>query len=246
MTEHQSLSNYVTLDTTQVITGTKTFTKTVKLDVPDVDYDSKITATGTVDNNAGLCLTVTGNLTHKESGESTDYKPVIRNIGTPQKANDAATKEYVDSKIKNTVAYLVALNEDYSIYSKSADLTWAKVNPMLTDRASAACLDVSWSKTDFSKNSRFYLPLNCSQDVNDGPLVFDGYANIGGENKYIIAKLGKDNSFTLSVTDFITDHSVYEVKENKVNSIIDNSASTDKYPNTKAVYEEFVRKPKVI
>ena len=214
------------------ITGNVKVDGTFTLDIPDEDYDSGITFTKALDNNLGTVLTLTGYA--NANNNNTNYKPIIRNVGTPNASYDVANKKYVDDNLLTPNYYLTLLNADGTIDTTTSTLNYNTVLSNLTNRAKADYLDVVWGTT------RFYAKCIEVTDVNTGDLKFIGEVEYQGIQRYIVFTLNPSN--VLTTTNIIT----FESVSNKVSSVVSNSTSVDKYPNTKAVFDEFQRKPVVV
>lgn len=214
------------------ITGDVKVDGTLTLDIEDEDYDSGITFTKTLDDNLGTVLTMTGYA--NANGSNTNYKPIIRNIGTPSQNYDVANKKYVDDNLLTPNYYLTLLNADGTIDTTTSTLNYNTVLSNLTNRAKADYLDIIWGTT------RFYAKCIEVTDVNTGDLKFIGEVEYQGIQRYMVFTLNSSN--VLTTTNIIT----FETVSNKAQSVISNSTSTDKYPSTKAVFDEFQRKPVVV
>lgn len=214
------------------ITGNVKVDGTFTLDIPDEDYDSGITFTKALDNNLGTVLTLTGYA--NANNDNTNYKPIIRNVGTPNANYDVANKKYVDDNLLTPNYYLTLLNADGTIDTTTSTLNYNTVLSNLTNRAKADYLDVVWGTT------RFYAKCIEVTDVNTGDLKFIGEVEYQGIQRYIVFTLNPSN--VLTTTNIIT----FESVSNKVQSVVSNSTSVDKYPSTKAVFDEFQRKPVVV
>lgn len=201
------------------------------LDIPDDDYDAGIRFTKVLDDNLGTVLTLTG----YANGESpTNYRPIIRNIGTPNANYDAATKKYVDDQVVQPTLYLVFLNPDGTVDQHASTLQYSKVVANLSDPKEADYLDVFWGDT------RFQAKAIEMTDVNNGDIKFIGEFEYNGLQRYMVFTLSP--SSVLTTTNIIT----FEGIHNKVQDIVANSTSVDKYPSTKAVFDQFQRKPVVV
>ena len=214
------------------ITGNVKIDGTLTLDIEDEDYDSGITFTKALDDNLGTVLTLTGYA--NANNDNTNYRPIIRNIGTPNASYDVANKKYVDDNLLTPNYYLTLLNVDGTIDTTTSTLNYNTVLSNLTNRAKADYLDVIWGTT------RFYAKCIEVTDVNTGDLKFIGEVEYQGIQRYIVFTLNSSN--VLTTTNIIT----FESVSNKASSIVSNSTSVDKYPNTKAVFDEFQRKPVVV
>lgn len=214
------------------ITGNVKIDGTLTLDIEDEDYDAGITFDKSLDDNLGTILIATGYA--NANGSNTNYRPIIRNIGTPNSSYDVANKKYVDDNIITPNYYLVLLNADGTVDTASSALNYNTISANLTNRAKADYLDVVWGTT------RFQAKCIEITDVNTGDLKFIGEVEYQGIQRYIVFTLTPNN--ILTTTNIIT----FESVSNKVSSIISNSTSVDKYPNTKAVFDEFQRKPVVV
>lgn len=214
------------------ITGDVKVDGTFTLDIEDEDYDSGITFAKALDDNLGTVLTLTGYA--NANNDNTNYKPIIRNVGTPNASYDVANKKYVDDNLLTPNYYLTLLNADGTIDTTTSTLNYNTVLSNLTNRAKADYLDVIWGTT------RFYAKCIEVTDVNTGDLKFIGEVEYQGIQRYMVFTLNPSN--VLTTTNIIT----FESVSNKVSSVVSNSTSVDKYPNTKAVFDEFQRKPVVV
>ena len=248
LTQHQSLSGYATEQwvesqgyltqhqdisgkydkTGGEITGNVKIDGTLTLDIEDEDYDSGIRFTKELNTNLGTILTLTG------YADNTNYKPIIRNVGTPNSSYDVANKKYVDDNLIVPNYYLTLLNADGTVDTTTSTLDYNTVLSNLTNRSRADYLDLVWG------TSRFYAKCVEVTDVNTGDLKFIGEVEYQGLQRYMVFTLNSSN--VLTTTNIIT----FESVSNKVQSVVSNSTSIEKYPSTKAVYDEFQRKPVVI
>ena len=204
------------------ITGDVKIDGNLTLDIPDEDYDSGIRFTKVLDDNLGTVLTLTG----YANGESqTNYRPIIRNIGTPNANYDAATKKYVDDQVVQPTLYLVFLNPDGTVDQYASTLQYSKVVANFSDPKEADYLDVFWGDT------RFQAKAIEITDVNSGDIKFIGEFEYNGLQRYMVFTLSP--SSVLTTTNIIT----FEGIHNKVQDIVANSTSADKYPSTKAVFD---------
>lgn len=201
------------------------------LDIEDEDYDAGIRFTKELNNNLGTVLTLTG----YANGESpTNYKPVIRNVAEPNSDYDVANKKYVDDHISRPSYYLVFLNSDGTVDTYASALTFNTVINNLSNPARADYLDVFWG------NTRFYCKAVEVTDVNTGDIKFIGEVEYQGIQRYMVFTLNRNNVLTT------THIATYENAQNKTQDIVGNSTSTSLYPSTKAVYDQFMRKPDVV
>lgn len=210
------------------ITGNVKIDGNLTLDIEDEDYDSGITITKTLDNNAGTIMTLTG------YADNTNYKPVIRNIANPINNYDAANKKYVDDRIPITNSYLVALNTDGTIDTYSSSLTYSKVKSELTNYTTDVYLDVIYNQ------SRIHIPAMQDMDTNNGPIVFAGPIRM--TDGHITEAI-----FLLDSSNNLTAH--YTLRENalfKTSDLATNYNSELAYPNVKGVWDTFQRKPVVV
>ena len=213
------------------ISGNVKIDGNLTLDIEDEDYDAGIRFTKALDDNLGTVLTLTG---YANGDEPTSYKPIIRNIGTPNANYDVANKKYVDDNVVQPTLYLVFLNPDGTVDTYSSSLNYNKVYANLTDPKEADYLDVVWGTT------RFQAKCIEITDVNTGDLKFIGEVEYQGIQRYMVFTLNSNN--VLQTTNIIT----FESVSNKVQDIVSNSTSTEKYPSTKAVFDQFQRKPVVV
>ena len=215
------------------ITGNVKIDGNLTLDIEDEDYDAGITFTKALDTNLGTVLTVTGYA--NANGSNTNYKPIIRNIGTPSQNYDVANKKYVDDNILHPDIYLCALKNDGTIDTYSSALNYSIVKSELTNRTVDVYLDVIYGTT------RFFAKANQDLNTNTGPILFFGNYFDAGDNTQRLIMFALNNNNTLDVY-----HMFLETQNNKVQSVVANSTSTIDYPSTKAVYDEFQRKPVVV
>lgn len=199
--------------------------------IEDDDYDAGIKFEQSLDNNAGTILTATG---YANGQENTNYKPIIRNIGTPQADYDVANKKYVDDNVVQPTLHLVFLNGDGTVDTYASTLNYNTIKANMTDPKEADYLDVIWNTT------RFYAKCIEVTDVNTGDLKFIAEVEYQGIQRYMVFTLNTNN--ILTTTNIIT----FESVSNKTQDIVSNSTSTEKYPSTKAVFEQFQRKPVVV
>ena len=232
------------------ISGNVKIDGTLTLDIEDEDYDSGITFNKSLDTNVGTILSLNGYA--NANGDNTNYRPIIRNIGTPQNNYDIANKKYVDDNVivpnyyltllnadvdDNVIVpnyYLTLLNADGTIDTTSSTLNYNTVVSNLTNRSKADYLDVIWGTT------RFYAKCVEITDVNTGDIKFIGEVEYQGIQRYMVFTLTPSN--VLTTTNIIT----FEILSDKVQSVVANSTSQAKYPSTKAVFDEFQRKPVVV
>ena len=203
------------------------------LDIDDPDYDSGITFNKALDTNLGTILTATGYA--NANGSNTNYKPIIRNIGTPSQNYDVANKKYVDDNILHPDIYLCALKNDGTIDTYSSALDYSTVKSELTNRTVDVYLDIIFG------NTRFFAKANQDLNTNTGPVLFFGNYFDAGDNTQRLVMFALNNNNTLDVY-----HMFLETQNNKVQSVVANSTSTIDYPSTKAVFDEFQRKPVVV
>jgi len=213
------------------ITGDVKIDGNLTLDIPDEDYDAGIRFTKVLDDNLGTVLTLTG---YANGDSPTNYKPIIRNIGTPNSNYDAATKKYVDDQVVQPTLYLVFLNPDGTVDQHASTLQYSKVVANFSDPKEADYLDVFWGDT------RFQAKAIEMTDVNNGDIKFIGEFEYNGLQRYMVFTLSP--SSVLTTTNIIT----FEGIHNKVQDIVANSTSVDKYPSTKAVFDQFQRKPDIV
>lgn len=212
------------------ITGNVIIDGNLTLDIEDEDYDAGIRFTKVLDDNLGTVLTLTG---YANGDSPTNYKPVIRNIADPQNNYDVANKHYVDAQVVRPLSYLVFLNDDGTIDTYSSQLNYSTVKAALTSMTTNVYLDV------IQGQSRFYIQALQDTDVNNGPIKFLGYYSKDGNIVEIEFELASDGTLTHSIR-------VIEHIGNKVQDVVANSTSAEKYPSTKAVFDQFQRKPVIV
>lgn len=213
------------------ITGNVIIDGNLTLDIEDEDYDAGIRFTKTLDDNLGTVLTLTG---YANGDSPTNYRPIIRNIGTPNANYDAATKKYVDDQVVQPTLYLVFLNPDGTVDQHASTLQYSKVVANFSDPKEADYLDVFWGDT------RFQAKAIEMTDVNNGDIKFIGEFEYNGLQRYMVFTLSPAS--VLTTTNIIT----FEGIHNKVQDVVANSTSADKYPSTKAVFDQFQRKPVIV
>lgn len=213
------------------ITGNVKIDGTLTLDIEDEDYDAGIQFSKSLDNNLGTVLSLVG---YANGEEPTNYKPVIRNVAEPNSSYDVANKKYVDDHVFLPTYHLVLLNPDGTVDLSASSLVYSTISANLTNPAKADYLDVLWGDT------RFYAKCIEITDINNGDLKFIGEVEYAGLQRYMVFTLTQSN--VLTTTNIITFESVH----NKVQSVVGNSASTAAYPSTKAVFDEFQRKPVIV
>ena len=210
------------------ITGDVKVDGTFTLDIEDEDYDSGITFNKRLDDNLGTVLELNG----YANGESaTNYRPVIRNVAEPHSSYDVANKKYVDDHVALPTYHLVFLNADGTVDTHASTLVYNNIMNNLSNPMKADYLDVFWG------DSRFYCKAIETTDVNNGDIKFIGEVEYQGLQRYMVFTLNP--SSVLATTHIAT----FEGIHNKTNDIVGNSTSTDKYPTTKAVFDQFQRKP---
>lgn len=213
------------------ITGNVIIDGNLTLDIEDEDYDAGIRFTKALDDNLGTVLTLTG----YANGESpTNYKPVIRNVAEPHSNYDVANKKYVDDHVALPNYHLVFLNADGTVDTHASTLVYSTIMANLSNPMKSDYLDVFWG------DSRFYCKAIETTDVNTGDIKFIGEVEYQGIQRYMVFTLNPNS--VLSTTNIVT----FEGIHNKTNDIVGNSTSADKYPSTKAVYDQFERKPDVV
>jgi hypothetical protein len=142
-----------------------------------------------------------------------------------------ANKKYVDDHVALPNYHLVFLNADGTVDTHASTLVYSTIMANLSNPMKADYLDVFWG------DSRFYCKAVETTDVNNGDIKFIGEVEYQGLQRYIVFTLNP--SSVLATTHIAT----FEGIHNKTNDIVGNSTSTDKYPSTKAVFDQFQRKP---
>ena len=233
LTSHQDISGKYD-KTGGTITGDVDIEGQLELDIQDDDYDVGITMNGSLDNNLGTILTLQG------YADNTNYKPIIRNIGTCSSNYDAANKKYVDEHILVPTYYLVALNSDGSVDTYTQNLDYSTIHSNLTMPSKADYLDVLWEDVTVNEYTRFYAKCIGIREVNNGDLLFEGMVYFLGVNFQMVFALNSNNVLTTLLSVPI------ETLENKKTTVTGYSTSNDFYPSCKAVFDEFQRKPVVV
>lgn len=235
LTQHQDISGKYD-KTGGTISGDVKVEGTFTIDIDDEDYDAGITASGELNDNLGTILTLQG------YAGSTQYKALVRNIATPNSNYDAANKKYVDDNVVVPTYHLVELNTDWSVKTKASTLTYATVSSNLTDPKEADYLDIiKETSTGSNVFIRFHAPCVGIDEVNSGNIIF--CTNIFINNNQLSVSFMLDTQSTLSTVAVVQ---TPESAVNKVNSIVNYSTSTLNYPSTKAVYDEYQRKPVIV
>ena len=207
------------------------------LDIDDPDYDSGITFMPSLDTNLGTILTLAGYANANNS--NTAYKPILRNIGTPNSNYDAATKKYVDDNVVVPTYHLVELNTDGTVSRKASTLTYASVQANLTNPREADYLDIVWETGQGTgQYTRFYAQCVGISEVNSGVIQFVSIILFNGAQITMI--FGLDSQDTLTTLSLLP---TPESLINKAQSVVAYYNRQDRYPSTKAVYDEFQRKP---
>lgn len=225
LTQHQDISGKYD-KTGGEISGNVKVDGTFTLDIEDEDYDAGIRFDKALDNNLGTTMTLTG-----YAGD-TNYKPIIRNIGTPNSSYDVANKKYVDDNVVIPTYHLVFLNPDGTIDTYASTINYNTIKNNLTDPKEKDYLDIVWNTT------RFYAEVVEITDVNTGDIKFIADIEYAGIPRRMV--------FTLNPQSVLTTTSITtgEIVSNKSQSILTDTGSTDKYTSVKSV-EDFV-KPVVV
>lgn len=216
------------------INGNVKINGNLTLNIQDDDYDAGIYTTTLLNDNTGPVLSLTGYA--NANNNNTSYRPIIRNIADPVYNYDVATKKYVDDNLNVPNYHIVFLNLDGTVDQTAiaSTIVYSEISAHLTNRTQSDYLDVFWGQT------RFYAKCIEIIDINTGDLKFIGEVEFNGMQRYIVFTLTPQN--VLTTTNIIT----FESISNKVTSVINYPTSTTKYPTTKAIFDEFCRKPEVI
>lgn len=221
------------------ITGSVTIDGNLTLDIEDEDYDAGIRFTKVLDDNLGTILTLTGYA--NANGNNTNYKALLRNIATPNSAYDAANKQYVDDMCSVPTLHLVDLNLDGSVKTQASTLRYSTIASNLTNPKRSDYLDCFWENGQGTNSyTRFQAHAVGLSEVNSGDVMFTAELYYLGIPIWIVFTL--NNSNVLTTVAIIRRENV----ANKTDDIVSNSASSEKYPSTKAVFDEFQRKPVVV
>lgn len=213
------------------VTGNVKVDGSLTLGIEDEDYDAGIQFSQALDDDLGAVLTVTG---YAHGQEQTWYRAVLRGIHEPAADYDVANKKYVDDHVALPNYHLVFLNADGTVDTHASTLTYTTILNNLSNPMKADYLDIFWG------DARFYAKCVETTDINTGDLKFIAEVEYHGMQRYMVFTLTPEN--VLSTTNIITFESVH----NKVQSVSENSVSSDKYPSTAAVFNEFQRKPVTI
>ena len=250
LTQHQSLDNYYTKSETDAalngkanlvhthseyyektggnISGNADIDGTLTFNIEDEDYDAGIVLKALpLDTNLGTIFQFQG---FANGEEQTYYKPIIRNVGTPNSDYDVANKKYVDDHVVVPTYHLVFLNPDGTVDTYASTLNYATVKANLTDPTENDILDIIWGQT------RFHAEIVEVTDVNSGDLKFIADIEYAGIERFMVFTLNPQS--VLTTTNITTN----EIISNKKTSVV-NNLSNDYYPTTNAVFNEFQRKP---
>jgi hypothetical protein len=221
------------------ITGDVKIDGNLVLDIEDEDYDAGIRFTKALDDNLGTVLTLTGYA--NANGNNTNYKTLLRNIATPNSAYDAANKQYVDDMCSVPTLHLVDLNLDGSVKTQASTLKYSTIASNLTNPKRSDYLDCFWENGQGTNSyTRFQAHTVGLSEVNSGDVMFTAELYYLGIPIWIV--------FTLNTSNVLTTVAIIrrENVANKTDDIVSNSASSEKYPSTKAVYSQFQRKPDIV
>ena len=221
------------------ITGNVIIDGNLTLDIEDEDYDAGIQFTKALDDNLGTVLTLTGYA--NANGSNTNYRTLLRNIATPNSNYDAANKQYVDDMCSVPTLHLVDLNPDGSVNLAASTLVYDTIKSNLTNPKRSDYLDVFWENGAGSGTyTRFQAHAVGVLDVNTGNVMFLGQLKYLGLQRWMMFEL--DSTNTLTTTGLFTWQSIHQ----KTDDIVGNSTSSEMYPSTKAVFDQFQRKPVVV
>lgn len=213
------------------ISGNVKISGNLTLDIPNEDYDAGITLSKTLDDNLGTVLHLQG---YAHGEEQTWYRAVLRGVAEPASNYDAANKKYVDDHVALPTYHLVFLNADGTVDTHASSLVYATVLSNLTNPLKRDVLDVIWGTT------RFHCDAVETVDVQNGDVKFIGEVEYQGLQRQMVFTLNPQS--VLATTNIVT----FEGIHNKVQSVVANSQSAEKYPSTAAVFNEFERKPVVV
>ena len=219
------------------ITGNVKIDGNLILDIEDEDYDAGIRFTKTLDDNLGTVLTLTG---YANGETNTSYRTLLRNIATPNGNYDAANKQYVDDMCSVPTLHLVDLNLDGSVNLAASTLVYDTIKSNLTNPKRSDYLDVFWENAGSGTYTRFQAHAVGVSDVNTGNVMFLGQFKYLGLQRWMMFEL--DSTNTLTTTGLFTWQSIHQ----KTDDIVGNSTSSEMYPSTKAVFDQFQRKPDVV
>ena len=221
------------------ITGNVKIDGNLTLDIEDEDYDAGIRFTKALDDNLGTILTLTGYA--NANGDNTSYRTLLRNIATPNSNYDAANKAYVDDMCSVPTLHLVDLNPDGSVNLAASTLVYDTIKSNLTNPKRSDYLDVFWENGAGSGTyTRFQAHAVGVLDVNTGNVMFLAQFKYLGLQRWMMFEL--DSTNTLTTTGLYTWQSIHQ----KTDDIVGNSTSSEMYPSTKAVFDQFQRKPVVV
>ncbi len=203
------------------VTGNVKIDGTLTLDIEDEDYDSGIRFDKSLNTNLGTILTLTG------YADNTNYKPIIRNVETPNADYDVANKKYVDDKF-----FYIPISSSNTTTAKWNEIYEAYTN----EKIILAKIDYMQGLTIVPVIEPLYLVVG---NQSGGTFMFTFVMGSSSIN-YMVTGTGNN------VCTITKQEKAFEETTNKVQSVVSNSASTTYYPSTKAVYDEFQRKPVVV
>lgn len=206
-------------------------------DIESEDYDAGVTIESALTNNDGTILRLNG---YANGQGNTNYRPIIRNAGTPNQDYDIANKKYVDDSNYRVVTYLVYLNDDYTIDIASSSINYTTIRNDLSNGTKGYRIDCIYPDAN-NNNHRFHC--NATQENINSDIVFYGINTY--DNMLVKFILNTNNQLSIETIE-IPDKPLVELKANKTQDIVTNATSTTLYPCAKAVYDQFQRKPVVI
>lgn len=210
--------------------------------IADIKFDTSLTS-----GNDNAIISLYSDIFEKNPSNSIqEHVPtynnatILRGIAAPVNNNDAATKKYVDDRTISNHYHLVELDVAGNVLQKASSIVYRDLESRLTDNKYIDYLDVIWPNVTVGEDTRFYAQLIGITEVNTGDLIFSSSLVHQGDAEVIVL-------FFLSNQDVLTTQiissKIFEKVSNKKTSITSNSTSNDYYPTTKAVYDEFCRKP---
>ena len=137
--------------------------------------------------------------------------------------------------------HLVDLNLDGSVKTQASTLKYSTIASNLTNPKRSDYLDIFWENGQGTNSyTRFQAHAVGLSEVNSGDVMFTAELYYLGIPIWIV--------FTLNTSNVLTTVAIIrrEAVANKTDDIVSNSESSEKYPSTKAVFDQFQRKPVVV
>ena len=151
----------------------------------------------------------------------------MKNLSPINSGKDLVNKDYVDNKF-----FYLPISS-----SNTTTITWSELYEAYSnEKIILAKIDYMQGITIVPVIEPLYLVVG---DQNGGTFMF---TFVMGNNSINYMVTGTGNNVCI----ITKQEKAFEETANKVQSVISNSVSQDKYPSTQAVYNEFQRKPVVV